>query len=135
MREDGVEIDVTGSLWEAVLERAYRNGWRPAGTGAPWEPDAITARIATIDDPDGQKSPRWPESDYFSASMQHVYAADALALGVAVLRGIPRRKGESGQSDTRREAGLSRVASFARNGGFVIGQAPAREQPVDIDQP
>ncbi len=135
MREDGVEIDVTGALWEAVLERAYRNGWRPAGTGAPWAPDAITPRIATIDDPHGQKPARWRESDYFSASRQHVYAADALALGIAVLRGIPRRKAESVPSDTRRESELSRVGSFARIGGFVIGRAPPRELPVDIDQP
>jgi hypothetical protein len=122
-REDGAEIDVAGSVWEAVLERAYQNGWRPSGTGAPWEPGGKVLRVAVIGDATSQRS--WPEFDYFSASSQHVYSEDAFELGAAVLRGT-RRTDEEGAPESKREALLSRVGSFARYGGFVIGRVPAR---------
>jgi hypothetical protein len=124
-REDGAELDVAGSVWEAVLERAYQNGWRPSGTGAPWEPDGKTSRVPTIGDPTSPKA--WPEFDYFSASSQHVYAEDAFQLGAAVLRGA-RRADESVSPESKRETMLSRVGSFARFGAFVIGRVPGRAQ-------
>lgn len=124
-----------GSVWETVLERAYQNGWRPAGTGAPWEQGGRTARIPTIEDTQAEKSGRWPKFDYFSASSQRVHPADALALGVAVMRGVTPRTKESDPADRRAEAGLSRIASFARIGGFVIGRAPARDQAAEPDRP
>jgi hypothetical protein len=115
------------------LERAYQNGWRPAGTGAPWQPDERQARVATIiQETRGEKRGRWPESDYFSASLQHVYVADALALGMAVMRGR-RPTSEFVGPDPKRETAFSRIGSFARRGGFVIGRAPARTQPPERD--
>jgi hypothetical protein len=132
-RDDGAELDVPGSLWEVVLERAYLNGWRPSGTRAPWEADQRSPRVATIPDASLPKTARWPESDYFSASSQHVYAEDAFELGTAVMRGHPRRAEEDFLPDPKKEAVLSRVASFARIGGFVIGRAPDRSAPGEGD--
>ena len=120
-RDDGVEIDVSGVLWESVLERAYRNGWKPGGTQAPWAPDRRTAPSSTLGDPPAQKGGRWPGSDYFSACSQYVRAADARELGSAAMR--PRGR-TAGQADVQPDAGVRRVADFARDGGFVIGRAP-----------
>ncbi len=124
-REDGAELDVPGSVWEAVLARAYHHGWRPSGTGAPWEPGGKVSRVATIGDATGPKATKWAASDYFSASSQHVYAADAFELGAAVMRGS-RRADDTSTPEAKKEALLSRVGSFARIGGFVIGRAPDR---------
>jgi len=132
-RDDGAELDVPGSLWEAVLERAYLNGWRPSGTGAPGEAEVKTARLATIVDAQSPGRRRWPEADYFSASSQRVYAADALEFASAVLHGLPPRTGATVPSDPRKEASMSRIASFARIGGFVIGRASARAQSPESD--
>ena len=120
-REDGAEIDVASSVWEAALERAYQNGWRPSGTGAPWGPEKRISRMAVICDATSQRA--WPEFDYFSANSQHVYPDDAFELGAAVLRGA-RRADPGGAPESRREALLSSVGSFARSGGFVIGRVP-----------
>jgi hypothetical protein len=118
-RDDGAEIDVPGVLWESVLERAYRNGWIPSGTDAPWGTNRPTAKLATLGDAPAQKGGRWPNSDYFSACSQYVRAADARELGAAAIRaaGTPR-------ADVKHDAGVRKVADFARDGGFVIGRAP-----------
>ena len=98
-RDDGVEIDVPGVVWESTLARAYRNGWKPAGTAAP-----------------ARQGGRWAESDYFSTSSQHVREADALELGTAVIDPLAAE----GPDPT----GIQRVGAFARRGGFTIGRAP-----------
>ena len=123
-----------GSLWEVVLERAYQNGWRPSGTGAPWNPEGRTSSVATIGKPAGHNSGRWPESDYFSASSQHVYAEDAFELGTAVMRGLSRVREESDSRNPRRDGGLSQVATFVREGGFVIGRAPVPPRSIGSDR-
>ena len=130
-RDDGVEIDVPGVLWESVLERAYRNGWVPSGTDAPWAPDrrtARTARMATIGDLPAQKGGRWPNSDYFSACSQYVRASDARELGTAAMRSRKMRADGAAHPDVKHDAGVRRVADFARDGGFVIGRAPEPER-------
>jgi hypothetical protein len=128
-RDDGVEIDVPGGLWESVLERAYLNGWKPSGTGAPWDPTGRSARTTIADSPP-RRGGRWPQSDYFSACSQYVYAEDALELGSAVIRGGSHAPVETGANDSREDAGIRRVAAFARIGGFVIGRAPERSRPA-----
>ena len=120
-RDDGVEIDVPGVLWESVLDRAYRNGWKPGGTEAPWAADRGSVHASTIGDPPAQKGGRWPGSDYFSACSQYVRAADAHELGTAAMRS---RGKAAGHADRKHDAGVRRVADFARDGGFVIGRAP-----------
>ena len=127
-RDDGAEIDVPGVLWESVLERAYRNGWRPSGTRAPWDPSGRTAHTALADAPARPtlKGGRWPGSDYFSACSQYVHASDALELASAVIRSGRRSPDEATHFETREDAGIRRVAAFARIGGFLIGRAPDR---------
>jgi hypothetical protein len=136
-RDDGVEIDVPGVLWESVLERAYWNGWRPSGTDAPWDADRRAGKVATLGDAPVLKGGRWPHSDYFSACSQYVRAADARELGAAVMRGgrTGRARGAGDDRpeadavpDAKRDAGVRRVADFARVGGFVIGRAPEPER-------
>lgn len=127
-RDDGVEIDVPGVLWESVLERAYLNGWHPSGTDAPWARDRRGERapmrcVATL-----QPGGRWPNSDYFSARSQYVGAADARELGTAAMRGSPDRADRASRIDCRRDAGVRKVADFALDGGFVIGRAPDHER-------
>ena len=127
-RDDGVEIDVPGVLWESVLERAYRNGWKPSGTDAPWDTDPRARKVATLGDAPAQKGGRWPNSDYFSACSQRVRAADARELGAAVIRGARGRAADDLSPEAKRDAGVRRVADFARAGGFVIGRAPEPER-------
>jgi len=123
-RDDGAEIDVPGVLWESVLERAYRNGWRPSGTDAPWATDRPAARAATLADAPAQKGGRWPNSDYFSACSQYVRASDARELGTAAMRARRERADGAPHPDLKHDAGVRKVADFARDGGFVIGRAP-----------
>ena len=120
-RDDGAEIDVPGVVWESTLERAFRNGWKPAGTDAPWAPRSRSAGAksstrATTSDARGRQGGRWPESDYFSASSQYVRESDALELGTAVI--------DMQSSDARDPTGIQRVGAFVRRGGFTIGRAP-----------
>ena len=107
-RDDGAQIDVAGVVWESVLELAYRYGWRPTGTDAP--------RTSALS--------RWTRADYFSASSQYVRAVDARELGTAALRGDADRGGGTPDREAKRDAGVRKVADFARFGGFVIGRAP-----------
>ncbi|MFN0008364.1 MAG: hypothetical protein ACKVXR_10680 [Planctomycetota bacterium] len=123
-RDDGAEIDVPGVLWESVLERAYRNGWIPSGTQAPWGTDRPVSRMATLGDAPAQKGGRWPNSDYFSACSQYVRAADARELGAAAMRARTVRADGAPHPDFKHDAGVRKVADFARDGGFVIGRAP-----------
>ena len=123
-RDDGVEIDVPGVLWESVLARAYHNGWRPTGTEAPWATDRLRTRGPTLGDAPAQKGGRWPNSDYFSACSQYVRAADARELGTAAMRARPGRADGAPHADVKHDAGVRKVADFARDGGFVIGRAP-----------
>jgi len=123
-RDDGAEIDVPGVLWESVLARAYRNGWRPSGTEAPWDLDGRTRKRALAVTVPAGGAERWRESDYFSARSQYVRPADAHELGAAVMRGSAARPSQSDPLADKRDAGERRVAAFARVGGFVIGRAP-----------
>ena len=123
-RDDGVEIDVPGVLWESVLERAYRNGWIPSGTDAPWAPERHASRPPTLGDPPARKGGRWPNSDYFSACSQYVRRADAHELGTAAMRSRERVPGGVSSRDPKQDAGVRKVADFVRDGGFVIGRAP-----------
>jgi hypothetical protein len=125
-RDDGVEIDVHGVLWESVLDRAYRYGWRPSGTDEPrtsgWRRGKTSRNgDAPLRDGGGE----WPRGDYFSASAQYVRPADARALGTAALRGLTTGDATDAEaSERKRTAGERRVAAFVRDGGFVIGLSP-----------
>jgi hypothetical protein len=127
--DDGITIDVPVALWESVLERAYRNGWRPSGTEAPWANErlarkATALKVATASDPPPVRGGRWSNSDYFSACSQYVRAPDAWELGTAAMRLRPPRADGIARPDDRHDAGVRKVADFARDGGFVIGRAP-----------
>lgn len=124
-RDDGAEIDVPGVVWESALARAYRNGWRPCGTEAPWNVEARSGRTApAAGATHASKGGRWPAADYFSAREQYVRAADARELGAAVMRGRVPAASPPDPLAVRRDASELRVATFARSGGFVIGRAP-----------
>jgi hypothetical protein len=130
-RDDGVEIDVPGVLWESVLERAYRNGWRPCGTEPPWSLEGRPHRSSPDESFPAARGGRWAGSDYFSARSQYVRGGDARELGAAVMRGGAKDPAPSDAAGARRDAGERRVAAFARFGGFVIGRAPAPARPSD----
>jgi hypothetical protein len=123
-RDDGVEIDVPGSVWESVLELGYRGGWRPSGTDAPGTTDRGMSKASMFGGAPAITGGRWVSSDYFSACCQHVRAADARELGTAAMRGSHDRANGSDPSDSKRDAGVRKVANFAQDGGFVIGRAP-----------
>jgi len=123
-RDDGVEIDVPGSVWESVLELGYKNGWRPSGTDAPGAIDGGASKASRLGGVPTIAGARWVSSDYFSACCQHVRAADARELGTAAMRGRPDGASGSEPSDSKRDAGVRKVANFAQDGGFVIGCAP-----------
>ena len=126
--DDGLTVEVAESVWEALLERAYRNGWRPSGTepprsrvvrcgeGAPEASRPQSARARTI------VGPRWASSDYFSASSQYVSAEDARLLGCAALARTEASKATAEPGQESPEA-ILRVARFALHGGFEIGLA------------
>ncbi len=122
-RDDGVMIDVPGSIWESLLELGYRNGWRPSGTDAPGAIHGDASRAPRFEGIPTIAGSRWVSSDYFSACCQHVRAADARELGAAAMRGRPDDASGAESADSKRDAGLRRVANFAQDGGFVIGCA------------
>jgi hypothetical protein len=124
-RDDGVEIDIPGRVWESALERAYRNGWRPSGTEAPWSAQARPGKSAPSDDTrSASNGGRWPAADYFSTSSQYVRSEDARELGAAVMRGRVAPADPPDPLAIRRDATERRLAAFAGRGGFVIGSAP-----------
>lgn len=124
-RDDGAEIDIPGVVWESALERAYRNGWRPSGTEAPWSVEARSGKAAQAADArPATTGGRWQAADYFSARSQYVRSADARELGAAVMRGRVSPPDPSDPLAVRRDASELKVAAFARRGGFVIGSAP-----------
>ena len=124
-RDDGAEIDIPGVVWESALERAYRNGWRPSGTEAPWSVEARSGKAAQATGARrSSQGGRWSAADYFSARSQYVRSADARELSAAVIRGRVSPPDPSDPLAVRRDASELRVAAFARRGGFVIGSAP-----------
>ncbi len=123
-RDDGVELDVSGALWESVLERAYWNGWRPAGTDAPGDWERRTGAAVAAGDVPHRRAERWSSSNYFSACSQHVRATDARELAAAAIRGHSERWIADALPETGRDADVHKVAHFARLGGFLIGRAP-----------
>jgi hypothetical protein len=129
-RDDGAELDIPGVVWESALERAYRNGWRPGGTEAPWSVEARSGKLAQAADArPASRGARWSAADYFSARSQYVRSADARELGAAVIRGRVSPPDPSDPLAARRDASELRVAAFARRGGFVIGSAPDSPPP------
>lgn len=96
-RDDGVELRVSGSIWEAALELAYLYGWRPVGTEAP-QTEAWR----------GRRSPSrgrvWDSQNYFSNDSQHVRQDDARALAEAVLRALLRIPDRGFLGEGRRSA-------------------------------
>jgi hypothetical protein len=123
-RNDGVEIDVPGIVWESVLALGYRNGWRPSGTEAPRAVSRSAPRAATFGDPPKLGGARWVSSDYFSACCQYVRTADARELGAAAMRGRHEQEAGCDPAAAKHDAGIRKVARFAQDGGFVIGRAP-----------
>jgi len=123
-RDDGVEIDVQGGVWETVLELAYMNGWVPAGTEEPrndgWRRSVSGGggTRALL----GQRP--WRRGDYFSGVGQYVRPDDALALASAVMRGLPELVTEDTSEPRERPRPERSVAKFASGGGFVIGKHP-----------
>lgn len=132
-RDDGVQLQVFGSVWEAALELAYFNGWKPAGTEAP-EASGWQDRRGSSGD--------WDTQDYFSHQRQYVGLEDARALakGVAVALQdmddgaalqdalppglMPSRTSAmaAGLSVTKRNV-MCRFVAFANSGGFTIDGA------------
>jgi hypothetical protein len=80
-RDDGVELRVSGSIWEAALELAYLYGWRPAGTQTPQTEAWRGRRLPS-------SAPAWDSQDYFSRESQRVGRDDARFLAEAVLRAL-----------------------------------------------
>ena len=119
-RDDGVELDVPGALWESVLELAFRNGWKPAGTQEPRKSDWRRKGVGEVASP--RESRVWPTGDYFSGQSQYVRPEDAWSLSAAVLRALPTPENGSEEVDLRRKGGARGLAVFARSGGFFIGQ-------------
>lgn len=139
-RDDGVDLQLNGSIWEYALELAFLYGWKPAGTEMP--------RTLAWLGPEKPSGMAWNSRDYFSRDQQHVGRGDARALAEAVLRalrhipaladGEVRSAGEGvstspipsrasaladGLSAFQRR-GVNRFAKFAVRGGFTIGEAP-----------
>lgn len=139
-RDDGVELQVSGAIWEAALELAYLFGWRPLGTEVPRAGDWRSRRMPG--------APLWDHRDYFSFQGQHVGHADARALAGAVTLSleqipdwdspsrpksvesaptslVPSRESAmaEGLSGSRRNL-MRRLATFASRGGFTIGGNP-----------
>jgi len=140
-RDDGVELQVSGSLWESALELAYVYGWKPAGTQRP-----RTGAWARPDE--GAHAPAWDGQDYFSYESQRVGRGDARALAAALFRAIlsvpdwqlagrhPGAHGGDSSSPIPSRASVTadgitdhhrrimkRFAAFAECGGFTIGLA------------
>ena len=125
-RDDGVELDVPGAVWETVLEIAFRNGWKPAGTAEPRTGDWRRKAVAESLSP--RESRTWPTGDYFSGQSQYVRPQDAGSLSSAILRALPSPDGGPDDAEMRRKGGARGVAVFARAGGFFIGQAAVPEK-------
>jgi hypothetical protein len=125
-RDDGAQLEVPGAVWETVLELAFRNGWKPAGTAEPrssgWR------RGAAAEGASPRESRAWPSGDYFSGQSQYVRPSDASSMSSAILRGLPSPEDASIDVDQRRRSGARGVAVFARSGGFIIGQAVVPEK-------
>ncbi len=118
-REDGRNLRVNDTVWEAALAVAFANGWIPAGTRRTGQP-------------------AWNAQDYFSRRSQRVVGEDALELASALVRGLLLRVGHdhpapSGAAEgagatpvlapgmTQRQRHLLRgIAVFVRGGGFTI---------------
>jgi len=74
-RDNGDYLDVSYSLWAAILELAERYGWRPAGTEAPQGTDPLA----------------W-DGSYYSSDCQRCQTEGAYALANALdsfLAGAP----------------------------------------------
>jgi hypothetical protein len=133
-RDDGAELTVSGSAWEAALELASLYGWKPEGTEA--------ARARAQGRQEGAGASYWNRLDYFSRESQRVGNRDARSLGESVLRALARipDHGASAESPSpghrsvlpsrlsanaegmtaHRRKLLHRLAKFADCGGFRI---------------
>jgi len=117
-RDDGANLQVNETVWEAALAVAFAHGWKPAGTKR-------AGRSA------------WNAQDYFSRGSQRVLGEDAMKLASALLRGLLLReralRASSGAGNgvgaepvlgagmTERQRHLLRdVASFVASGPFTI---------------
>ena len=117
-RDDGSNLQVNETVWEAALALAFANGWVPAGTKR-------AGRSA------------WNEQDYFSRRSQRVLGEDGMKLSSALLRGLPERERDPRTSSgagngagaapvlaarmtDRQRHLLQDVASFVASGAFTI---------------
>jgi hypothetical protein len=133
-RDDGAELTVSGSAWEAALELASLYGWIPEGT------EPVRARAHGRQE--GAGASYWNRLDYFSRESQRVGNRDAKSLGESVLRALacipnhgdsavsppprhlsvlPSRLSANAEGITAlRRKLLHRLANFADCGGFRI---------------
>ena len=119
-RDDGVEFRCRMSLWEGILELAYRHGWSPVGTQEPHTDDWRSRRSPS-------EGRTWDRHDYFSHELQHVGRDDARSLSGSVLRALSDVKigvNRGPELSASNRKAMQLFAAFAGRGGFTIGSAP-----------
>lgn len=109
-RDDGVELQMNGDLWESALELACLYGWTPAGTQTA---QAVPRRAM----PNVMSKALNLSRDYFSLESQHVGRGDARQLADAVLRALGHIPDGSAIAPA--------VSAAAPGSAPVAGSAPA----------
>ncbi len=120
-RDDGVELQMNGDLWESALELACLYGWTPAGTKT-----AQAARRRTM--PSVMSKALNLSRDYFSVESQHVERGDARQLADAVLRALGHIPDGSAGATTGSAVAVATatpVVPAASSTPRALGTAPA----------